>query len=80
MLHTDTSNTQATNRASCHASHRYQSRVKQRKQTVNLTMLHTGTSKSQATNPTSCRASHILPCLTHIPANHKQQIVLASQT
>ena len=55
MLHTDTSKTQSTKRASCRPP---QISVKQRKQSVNLTMPHTGTSKSQATNPTSCRASH----------------------
>ena len=57
-----------------------------RKQIVNLAMPHTDTSKSQATNRTSYHASHrhqqitgnksyILPCLTQIPANHRQQIV-----
>ena len=46
----------------------------------------TETSKSQATNHTSCHASHryhqitgnnsyILPCLTQMPTNHRQQIV-----
>ena len=55
-------------------------------QVVNLAMPHTDTSKSQATNRTSYHASHrrlqikgnesyILPCLTQIPANHRQQIV-----
>ena len=57
-----------------------------RQQIVNLAMPHTDTSKSQATNRESCHASHryqqitgnksyILPCLTQIPANHRQQIV-----
>ena len=57
-----------------------------RQQIVNLAMPHTDTSKSQATNRKSCHASHryqqitgnksyILPCLTQIPANHRQQIV-----
>ena len=49
-------------------------------------MPHTDTSKTQATNRTSYHASHrhqqitfnksyILPCLTQIQANHRQQIV-----
>ena len=49
-------------------------------------MSHTDTSKSQATNRTSCHVSrryqqitgnksYILPCLTQIPANHRQQVV-----
>ena len=49
-------------------------------------MPHTDTSKSQATSRKSCHVSHryqqitgnksyILPCLTQIPANHRQQIV-----
>ena len=57
-----------------------------RQQIVHLTMPHTNTCKSQATNRTSYHASHrhqpitgnkscILPCLTQIPANHRQQIV-----
>ena len=57
-----------------------------RQQIVHLTMPHTDTSKSQATNRTSYHASHrykqitgnksyILPCLTQVPANHRQQIV-----
>ena len=56
-------------------------------QIVHLTMPHTGASHTQATNRTSYHASHryqqqitgnksyILPCLTQIPANHRQQIV-----
>ena len=104
MPHTDTSNTQATNRTSCHASHRYQqitgnksnilpcltqTPANHRQQIVHLTMLHTDTRESQAilpTNRTSCHASHryqqitvnkscFLPCLTQIPANHRKQIV-----
>ena len=82
--HTDTSKSQATNSKSCHASHRYQK--SHRQQIVHLAMPHTDTSKSQATNRTSYHASHrhqqitgnksyILPCLTQIPANHRQQIV-----
>ena len=58
-----------------------------RQQIVHLAMPHTDTSKSQATNCTSYHASHryqqnkgnksyILPCLTQIPANHRQQVVL----
>ena len=73
MPHTDTSKSQATNRTSCHASHRYQQitgnklyilpcltqiPAKQRQQIVHLTMPHTDTSKSQATNRTSYNASH----------------------
>ena len=50
MLHTDTCKSQATNRRSCHASHRYQ-QIPDNK-------------------------SHFLPCLTQIPANHRQQIIL----
>ena len=61
-------------------------RINHRQQIVHLTMPHTDTSKSQATNRTSYHASHryqqitgnksyILPCLTQIPANHRQQIV-----
>ena len=57
-----------------------------RQQIVYLAMPHTETSKSQATNHTSCLASHryhqitgnksyILPCLTQMPANHRQQFV-----
>ena len=104
MPHTDTCKSQATSRASYHASHRYQKitgnksyippcltqiPANHRQQIVHLTMLHTDTRKSQAilpTNRTSCHASHryqqitgnksyILPCLTQIPANHRQQIV-----
>ena len=52
MPHTHTSKSQATNRKSCHASHRYQ----------------------QITG----NKSYILPCLTQIPANHRQQIVHSS--
>ena len=83
--HTDTCKSQATNKpytlpclTQIPANHR--------QQVVLLTMLHTGTSKSQATNRTSYHASHrykqitgnksyILPCLTQIPANHRQQIL-----
>ena len=61
MPHTDTSKSQATNRTSYHASHRYQQitgiksyilpcltqiPANHRKQVVLRTMLHTGTSKS----------------------------------
>ena len=73
MPHTDTSKSQATNRTSCHASHRYQQitgsepyilpcltqiPANHRQQIVYLAMPHTDTSKSQATNRTSCHASH----------------------
>ena len=78
MPHTDTSKSQATNRTSYHASHRYQQitgnkcltqkPANHRQQIVNLDIPHTDTSKSQATNSKSCHASHI-------PANHRQQIV-----
>ena len=57
-----------------------------RQQIVYFAMPHTETSKSQATNHTSCLASHryhqitgnqpyILPCLTQMPTNHRQQNV-----
>ena len=85
MPHTDTCKSQATTRASYHASHRYQQFIGNK--IVHLTMPHTDTSKSQATNRTSYHASHryqkitgnksyILPSLTQIPANHRQQLVL----
>ena len=70
MLNTDTSKTQATNRASCHASHRYQSSRGNKAK-----ILHASHRYQQITGNKSC----ILPCLTHRPAKHKQQIVLASQ-
>ena len=55
-------------------------------QIVHLTMPHTDTSKSQSTSRAFCLASHryqqitgdesyILPCLTQIPATHRQQIL-----
>ena len=106
MSHADASKSQATNRTSCHASHRYQQitgnksyilpRLTQisashRQQIVHLAMSHADTSQSQATNHTSCHVSHrcqqitgnksyFLPCLTHIPANHRQQIVLLAMS
>ena len=57
-----------------------------RQQIVYLAMPHTETNKSQATNHTSCHASHryhqitgnksyILPCLTQMPTNNRQQFV-----
>ena len=60
--------------------------VKSQATVVLLAISHAATSKSQATNRTSCHASrryqqitanksYFLPCLTQIPANHKQQIV-----
>ena len=96
---------QATNRVSCHASHRYQQMkdnklynlpcftripAKRKQQIVHLAMPHTDISQAEETKRKSYHASHryqqitgnksyILPCLTHRPANHKQQIVLASQ-
>ena len=84
MRHTDTSKPQATNRTSYHASHRHQQITGNK--IVHLTMHHTGTSKSLSTNRTSYHASHryqqitgnksyISPCLTQIPANHRQQLV-----
>ena len=99
--HTDTSKSQSLNRTSCHASHRYllitgsksffvpcftQVPANHRQQISHLTMHHTDTSKSQSTNRTSYHASHryqnitgnksyIFPCLTQIPANHRQQII-----
>ena len=73
MPQTHTSTSQATNRSSYHASHRYQQitgnksyilpcltqkPAHHRQQIVHLTMPHTDTRKSQATNRTSCHASH----------------------
>ena len=57
-----------------------------RQQIVLVAMPQIDTSKSQATNRTSCHVSrryqqitgkktYFLPCLTQIPANHRQQIV-----
>ena len=57
-----------------------------RQLSVHLTTPHTDSSKSQATNRITYHASHryqqiagnksyILPCLTQLPANHRQQIV-----
>ena len=57
----------------------------QRRLSVHLTTPHTDSSKSQATNRITYHASHryqqiagnksyILPCLTQLPANHRQQI------
>ena len=106
MSHTDTSKSQATNRTSCHVSHRYQQitgnksyflpcltqiPANPRQQIVLLAMSHTDTSTSQATNRTSCHVSrryqqitgnksYFLPCLTQIPANHRQQIVLLAMS
>ena len=78
MPHIDTSESQATNRSSCHANHK--SRI------VHLAMNHIDTSRSQATNRTSYPASHryqqiksnksyILPCLSQMPAIRRQQLV-----
>ena len=101
MSHADTSKSQATNRTSCHVSHRYQQITGNKsyflpcltqipanlsQQIVLLAMSHADTSKSQATNHTSCHVSrryqqiignksYFLPCLTQLPANHRQQIV-----
>ena len=86
MPHADTSKSQATNRISilpCLT----QIPANHRKQIAHLAMPHTDTIKSQATNRTSYHASHrhqqitgnkscILPCLTQIPANPRQQIAL----
>ena len=89
MSHADTSKSQATNRTSCHVSHRYQKitgnksyflpcltqiPANQRQQIILLAMPHADTSKSQATS------SYILPCLTQIPANHRQQIVFLAMS
>ena len=65
--------------------------AKIRQQNILLAMSHTDTSKSQVTNRTSCRVSrryqqitgnksYFLPCLTQIPANHRQQIVLLAMS
>ena len=62
-----------------------------RQQIVLLAMSHADTSKSQATHRTSCHVSRrcqqitgnkpsFLPCLTQIPANHTQQIVLLAMS
>ena len=86
MLHTDTSKSQATNRTSYHALHRYQQITGNKTYIVLLALPHTDTSKSQATNHISYHASrryqqhtgnksYILRCLTQIPAHHRQQIV-----
>ena len=106
MSHADTSKSQATNRTSCHVSHRYQQitgnksyiltcltqiSANHRQQIVLLAMSHADTSKSQATNRTSCHVSrryqqitgnksYLLPCLTQIPASHRQQIVLLAMS
>ena len=100
MSHADTSKSQATNRTSCHLSHRYQQisgnksyfwpcltqiPANHRQQFVHLAMPNTN-SKAWAANRTSCHVSHryqritgnksyFLPCLTQIPANHRQQNV-----
>ena len=77
---------QITGNKSCFLPCLTQVPANHRQQIVHLTMPHTDTSKSQATNRTSCHASHryqqitgnksyIFPCLTQIPANHRQQIV-----
>ena len=58
MRHTDTSKSQATNRTSYHASHRYQQ--------------ITG---NKSYNQIIGNKSFILPCLTQIPPNHRQQVV-----
>ena len=84
MPQTDTSKSQPTNPTSCHASHRYQQQTGNK--SYIFAMPHTDTSKSQAANRTSYHASHryqqitgnksfILPCLTQIPASHRQQII-----
>ena len=106
MFHADISKSQATNRTSCHVSHRYQQitgnksyflpcltqiPANHRQQIVLLAMSHADTSKSQATNRASCHVSrryqqitgnksYFLPCLTQIPANHRQQIVLLAMS
>ena len=106
MSHPDTSKSRATNRTSCHVSHRYQQitgnksyflpcltqiPANHRQQIVLLAMSHADTSKSQATYRTSCHVSrryqqitgnksYFLPCLTQIPANHRQQIVLLAMS
>ena len=75
---TDTSKSQATNRITFHASHKYQQIMGNRE-------ARTDTSISSATNRTSFHASHryqqitgnksyIAVCLAQIPANHRQQI------
>ena len=73
MPYRDTSKSQATNRTSCHASHRYQQitgnkpyilpcltqiPANHRQYIVHLTMPQTDTIESQATSRTSCYASH----------------------
>ena len=101
MSHTDTSKSQATYRTSCHVSDTSKSQAtnrtscqipaNNRQQIVLLAMSHADTSKSQATNRTSCHVSrryqqitgnksYFLPCLTQIPANHRQQNVLLAMS
>ena len=84
MPHTDTIESQATNRTSYHASHRYQQipgnktyflpcftqvPANHSQQIINLAMTHTDIKKPKG-------QIVILPCLTQIPANHSQQVVL----
>ena len=80
MPHTETRKSQATNRTSCHASHRYK-QIAGNKSYILLTITHTDTSESQATNVSHRyqqiigNKSYILPYLiTPIPASHRQQI------
>ena len=106
MSHVDTSKSRATNRTSCHASRRYQQitsnksnflpyltqiPANHRQQIVLLAMFDADISENQATKRTSCHVSHryqqitsnksyFLPCLTQIPANHRQQIVLLAMS
>ena len=84
MPQTDTIKSQAANRTSCHASHRYkqitgnksyilpcltQISANHRQQIVHLTLPHTDTSKSQATNRTSSNASYRYQKITGHLAN-----------
>ena len=86
MPRIDTSKSQATNRTSPCASHKYQQTIGNKSHSLHLFMPRTDTSKSYVTNRSSFHASHryqqiignkscIFSCLAQIPANHRQQIV-----
>ena len=83
MSHADTSKSQTTK--SYFLPCLTQIPANHKKQKVLYAMFHADTSKLQATNRTSCHVSrryqqitgnksYFLPCVTQIPANHRQQI------
>ena len=85
MPHTDNNKSQATNRTSYHASHRYQ-QITGNKSYILPCLTQTPANHSQQIVHLSCHAEHryqhitgnksyMLPCLTEIPANHRQPIV-----